>query len=201
MITVHRIDRAKDVEIHVVLFQETEPLHHAVKRSLTRSVCPAGIVQFPWSSDTDTNSKPVFPEKIAPLVVQQDSIRLDGVMDHHAGPAIVFLNEHSLFKKIPAQECRLATLPCKGYFRYAVCFYGLPDVLLENFIGHAEPAFRIQFSLAKVEAILAGQVTPGATGFGHEMKPWEWAGGHEGNTRNLLGNKKGLMYALGGSDR
>ena len=116
-------------------------------------------------------------------------------MDQHTGPAIFFLKYHRLLKKIPAHKSRLSTLPCKGYFRYAVCCYGLPDVLLKNVIGHAEPAFRIQFSLTKVEAILAGQVTPGATGFGHEMESWEGASGHEENTSHLIGNKKGLIYA------
>jgi hypothetical protein len=58
-----------------------------------------------------------------------------------------------------------------------------------------EPAFWIQFSLAKVETIMAGQVTPGATGFGHEMESWEGADRHDENTSNLIGNKKRLIYA------
>ena len=51
-------------------------------------------------------------------------------------------------------------------------------------------ASRIQFSLVKVEAILAGQVTPGSPGFGHEMEGRKITGRHGENTCNLLGNKK-----------
>ena len=120
----------------------------------------------------------MLPEKFAPLVIQQGTVRLDGVMDHHARPAILFLKVKSLFEKINAEDCRFTPLPCEGYFWYAMCLYGLPCVLLKNFIGHTELAVRIQFSLAYVEAVLAGQVTPGSTGFCHEMECGKITGRH-----------------------
>jgi hypothetical protein len=60
-----------------------------------------------------------------------------------------------------------------------MCLYGLPCVLLKNCIGHAELAVRIQFSLAYVEAVLAGKVTPGSTGFCHEIESGKAAGRHD----------------------
>ncbi len=55
MIPVDRIDGAQDVEVHLVLFQAGDSLHHAVKRSFSSLVSPAGIVQFPRPVDTDTH--------------------------------------------------------------------------------------------------------------------------------------------------
>jgi hypothetical protein len=42
-----------------------------------------------------------------------------------------------------------------------------------------EPAVRIQISLACVKAVLAGKVTPGATGFCHEIESGKVAGRHD----------------------
>jgi hypothetical protein len=100
-------------------------------------------------------------------------------MDYNAVPAILFLKVKSLFEKINAEDCRFTPLPCEGYFWYAMCLYGLPCVLLKNFIGHMEPALRIQFSLACVEAVLAGKVTPGSTRFCHEIESGKVAGRHD----------------------
>jgi hypothetical protein len=179
MITVHRINGAQDIEVYLVLLQESEPLHNPVKGPFPYRIFPAGIVQLPRSIDTNTNEEPVFPEKFAPIVVQQDSIRLDGVMDHHAGPAIFLLKEDRFLKEIQAKEGRLTPLPCEGNFRDAVCFDGLPDILFENFIRHAEPAPRVQVSLTKVEAIPAGKVTPGSGWFCHEMECRKTADRHD----------------------
>jgi hypothetical protein len=107
-------------------------------------------------------------------------------MDHHAGPAVVLLKYHRFLKEIPAHQCRLATLPCEGNFRYAVCLDGLSDISLEEFIGHPELAPRVQVSLAKIEAILAGKVAPGPPWFGHEMECGKTAGRHGENTCNLV---------------
>jgi hypothetical protein len=72
-----------------------------------------------------------------------------------------------------------------------VCFDGLPDVFLKNFIRHPETAPGIQFPFVKVETVMAGQVTPGPTGLGHEMECGKIAGRHEENSCNQLREKKG----------
>jgi hypothetical protein len=42
-----------------------------------------------------------------------------------------------------------------------------------------EPAVRKQLFLAYVEAVLAGKVTPGSTGFCHEIESGKVAGRHD----------------------
>jgi hypothetical protein len=53
-----------------------------------------------WTVDADANKEMVMPEKFTPLIIEQDTVRLDGIADHHAWPAILFLQSQSFFEKI-----------------------------------------------------------------------------------------------------
>ena len=98
-------------------------------------------------------------EERRPLVVEQGAIRLDGVNDPLARPAELAGELTERRKNRQAHERRLAALPGDSHLgRAGVGLDELPQVGLEQLIGHPEPAARIQQLLGQEEAVSAVKV-------------------------------------------
>ena len=63
-------DYGENVEFHLVLFQKLEAVHHPVPGALSPGIHPVFVVQLFGSVQRDPHQKPVFMQKIRPLVVQ-----------------------------------------------------------------------------------------------------------------------------------
>jgi hypothetical protein len=57
VIAVGTVHRAENIILHPVLLQQGEPLHHPVKRPFSGIVFTKGVMEFPWTIDTDTDEK------------------------------------------------------------------------------------------------------------------------------------------------
>jgi hypothetical protein len=70
MAGVGTVHTGQDVKLHPVLFQDFQPTHHPVKGRPAPLVQPVGVVQLARPVDADAHQHVVFPEKLAPFVVQ-----------------------------------------------------------------------------------------------------------------------------------
>jgi hypothetical protein len=48
-------------------------------------------MEFPWTIDTDPDEELVLPEELAPFVIEEGPVGLEGISDYHTGFAIFFL--------------------------------------------------------------------------------------------------------------
>jgi len=91
VIAVGTVYRAENIILHPVLLQEREPAHHPVKRPFSGMVFTKGVMEFPWTIDTDPDKELVLPEELAPFVIEEGPVGLEGISDYPAGFAIFFL--------------------------------------------------------------------------------------------------------------
>ena len=117
-------------------------------------------------------------EEPAPLIVKKDTIGLESILDPCAGFRILLLEFYGAPEKIKTHERWLTSLPRDNHLGNLVGFEKLPDIRFMHLIGHVERAFRIQLHLAQVEAVPAGEVTPGSDGFCHDMECRKLDGWH-----------------------
>jgi hypothetical protein len=55
--TVGTVHCAENIILHPVLLQKGESLHHPVERPFSGIVFTKGVMEFPWTIDTDTDEK------------------------------------------------------------------------------------------------------------------------------------------------
>ena len=91
-----------------------KPAHHFVERSGAALVDAVGVVQFARAVEAQPDEVVVLLEELAPLVVQQRSVRLHGVLERHAGLLVLFLDSDGAPEEVDAHDGRLATLPSDG---------------------------------------------------------------------------------------
>jgi len=110
-VAVDAIDGCEDVELDAVLLQEREPAHHLVERSLAALVDAIGVVKLARPVDAQPDEKVVLFVELAPLVGQQRTVGLHGVLERHARLLVLLLESDRAAEEIHAHDRRLAALP------------------------------------------------------------------------------------------
>jgi hypothetical protein len=110
---------------------------------VTSHIFSVKVVKLFGSIQAEADQEIILVEKLAPLLVEEDAIGLEGVLDLGSGLLIFFLKFHGAPEEMETHESRLASLPGHGYLRNLVGFEMLPDMSLVDLIGHPEIAFRI----------------------------------------------------------
>ena len=170
MVGILSVDRAEDVELHLVFLEQPGSPHDPVKGSMASLVFPVKVVKLFGTIQAEADQEFVLVEKLAPLVVEEDAVGLEGVLDLGAGLLIFFLKLHGSPEEIETHESRLASLPGHGDLRNLVGFEKLPDISLVHLIGHPEIASRIELLLLQEEAVVAVQIAGRTRWLGHDVK-------------------------------
>jgi len=107
------IDNGESIELNTVLFEYLQTGHHPFKRRILFLIDAVRVVQVAGAVDTQTNKKPVHVQELAPLVIKQRAVSLQGVVDRF--PMGIFgLQCHHLAEEFHSKQGWLASLPGKG---------------------------------------------------------------------------------------
>jgi hypothetical protein len=98
MILIFSIDHGQGVEFDIVLLQVIQTTHHLFEAGAAASVDSVVIVKLLRTVDGDTYQEVVLLEKLAPFVVQQHSVGLEGVLNALAAGVLFLELDH--FAKI-----------------------------------------------------------------------------------------------------
>ncbi len=127
-------------------------------------------MQVPRPVDRDADEELVLGQELAPFVVDEDAVGLEGVRDAFA-VAVVLLELHGAPEEVHPHERRLAALPGEVDLGDVLRLDVSPDVGFQRFLVHA-PGFsivRVKLLLLQVEAVRAVDVAYGAGGLGHDV--------------------------------
>ena len=110
--------------------------------------------------DRDPDEEVVLLEELRPLLVEQRGVRLDRVLGLLARACRYRVGElDRAAEELDAHQRRLAALPGDRHLGHArVRLDQLPDVRLEQLVGHAEPRARVEHLLREEEAVRAVEV-------------------------------------------
>jgi hypothetical protein len=170
MIGVFRVDRAEDVEFHAILLKKPGSLQDPAKGPMASPVFPIQIMKLLGTIEAQADQKVVLMKELAPLVIKEDAVGLEGVFDACAGLLVPFLKLDRSPEEIEPHEGRLSALPRYRHLRDLVGFEKLPNIGLVDFIRHAKAASRVEFLLFQEEAVFAIEIAGRSRGFGHDME-------------------------------
>lgn len=170
MILVGFAEDGQSVEVDLVSLKGLEASHDFLETWLPTTVDPIEIVDVLGPIDGDAYQELVFAEELAPLVIHQDSVGLEGVRDFFLSP--VFLLKLDNFSKVvDTQDGGLSALPGEQDFRSAMSLDVLAHKRLQNVVGHGPIGVgRVELFFLEIETVLAVQVTNGPGGLGHNME-------------------------------
>lgn len=133
-----------------------------------------GVVHFTRAVDGEADEKIIRGEELAPFVIEQGAVGLDGVGDDFAGGEF-FLQRDNLAKKIDTEQGGFAALPGEIDFGCGLAMDVLADVFRKYGVAHAPLVFAgVKFFLFEIETIFAIEIANRPDWFGQDMK---WAGG------------------------
>ncbi len=171
VVAVGRVDRGQRVPLHPVPTEHVQPAQHPVEGGLAALVDAVGVVHVAGSVHRDADQEVVRVQEVAPLVVEERAVGLDGVEDPLSRPAEPALELERADEELEPHQCRLATL--EGHHDLVGTRVGrqqLPDVGLVDVGVHPEPAAGVELVLGQEEAVLAVQVADGAGRLGHHVE-------------------------------
>ena len=116
--------------------------------------------------ERQANEEVIILEEAAPVIVEQDAVRLQGVL-YLLATGIFLLQFHRLAEERKPCHQWLAAMPAEtdGLLRCALDV--LPDVCLKQFVAHARHCSAVNFALVAVVAIVAVEVARRAYGLHH----------------------------------
>ena len=170
VIGVRSVNRAQDVDVHPAPAQGFPTAHDLIKAPGTALVDAVGVVHFLWAVYAETDEKVVLLEERAPFIVQEGAVGLYRVKDFLRRLSVFFEVSDGAPEEIEAHEGRLAALPCDVDFAGRVRLQKLPDICIQQVLGHPEPVARVKHFLGQKEAILAVQIAGSARGLGQKVK-------------------------------
>ncbi len=171
VVAVDRVDRREHVPIDLVALQDVEPGDHPVEGRLAALVDAVGVVHLARTVDRDPDQEVVFLEELAPLVVEQRSVRLHRVEDVLAGIGVLLFELDRSAEEVQAHHRRLAALPGHDDLRgLRVGLQQLADVGLVELLGHPETAARVEHLFGQEEAVLAVEVADRPGWLRHQVK-------------------------------
>lgn len=151
-------DACQDVEVHAVLLQQAQPLHHPVEGRAAVTALAIAVVDVAWTIEADADEEIVILEERAPLVGEPQTVGLERVLDL-LFRAKGLLHRHDATKEVEPPQRWFAAVPHELDHR---CWLG-PDVLLgvrgEDSVRHPVVlAAAEQRALLQVEAVVAPDV-------------------------------------------
>ena len=163
------VDGHQDIVLHAVLLQHAQAAYDLVESRRSAFVDAVGVVQLARTIDADADQEVVFFEELAPLVVQQRTVGLHGVLKSHAWFAILLLVLDGFAVEIDPHQGRFASLPGHRDLVAAVGLDQLADIGFEGLFRHAEFAIGIEQLLVQEEAVRTGQVASRPAGLGEDV--------------------------------
>jgi hypothetical protein len=148
------VDQCEDIKLDVIVFAPLDRCHDPIPGALALIVKPVVVVEFLWSIETYAYEKFVFVKKLAPFIVKQDAVGLQGVGDDLAVFAVFLLELDELFVKIKPHQRRFAPLPCESRFRHIKRNIAA-DEFVQHFVAHTMTALAENICLAGIKAVLA----------------------------------------------
>ena len=91
VISVEPINGGENIVFHPMLLQQPEASQHPVKGWPAPLVHPVGIVQLAGTVDANADEEAVLAEELAPFVVQERAVGLQGVLEGHVRPLVLVL--------------------------------------------------------------------------------------------------------------
>ena len=142
-----------------MLLQQAIAAHHLPVGALPVLGHAIGIVQCRRSVDAQADGKMLGGKKTAPLLRQQNAVRLDAVDDAPALRQMFSLKLHDPAKKVRAENRRFAAVPGEIDFRLQSDPDLLDDIILQQVVGHPRRlGLRVQPLFLQVVAVAAIQV-------------------------------------------
>ena len=154
----------QDIVLHTGLFQPAGRLPYPVIGSLSRSVQTETVVAFPAAVQGQARQKAVLFEKAAPLLVQQRSIRLDGIVDRQAGRGGFFYMGGEIPEEIQSRQGGFPSLE-QECDRSLGRLHRLFDQSMAHRLRHpAVIGNRAGLCLVGIKAIRAAQIASAGSG-------------------------------------
>jgi len=179
MVSILSVDRTEDVELHLVFLEQPCSTLDPVKGSVATLIFPVEVVQLLRTVHAEADQEFILVEKLTPLLVEENTVGLEGVFDLSAGLLIFFLKLHGAPEEFEPHESRLAPLPGDGDRGDLMGFEKLPDIGLMYFIRHPEIASRIETFLLQEETVVAIKITGRTRRLRHDVKSlWSIMWGH-----------------------
>ncbi len=101
------------------------------------------IMRFTRTVEADPDQEAILGEELAPRIVQQRAVGLQGVLGSRARAGVLLLVRHRLAEKVQAHQGRFAALPGKVDFWGALSSDVLAGVIFQRLVRHAEGRARI----------------------------------------------------------
>jgi hypothetical protein len=98
-------------------------------------------------STLNTHQKIVVMQKPTPFIINQNTIRLQRILNYHSWANSLLYYFHSATKEVNTHQGWFATLPSNSHCRRRVRLDGLANVFFHNFLGHVEVTIWIQLFL------------------------------------------------------
>ena len=172
MIHIAAVDGGHRIPLHSVSLHQVDAVHHALPGRSPLTICAIRIVHLLGSIDTDSHQPSLVTKETAPLVVEQQSVGLQGVADASA-PPIILLKAKGLPVEAERAHQRFSSVPREEHVRQAVGLDVGTDVSLEHLVGHlVARALLVEVLLLQIIAISAAQVATCPCRLGHYIK---WA--------------------------
>ena len=111
MVLVRRVHRAQDVELHVVFGEQLEAPQHPLRRGVSPLVDPVAVVELGGPIDADADQEAMLGEQLAPGIIQQGAVGLDGVLDLLARPTVLLGQLERPAEELHPHERGFAPLP------------------------------------------------------------------------------------------
>ena len=170
VIRVRGMNRAQDVDVHPTSVEGFPSGHDLVEAPGAAFVDAVGVVHFLGAVYAETDEKVVLLEERAPFIVQEGAVGLHRVQDFLRRLPVFFHVPDGAPEEVEPHEGRLAALPCDIDLTGRMRLQKLPDVGIQQVLGHAEPVARVKHLLGQEEAILAVQIAYCSGGLGQKAK-------------------------------
>ncbi len=170
VIGIGGVDSGQDVELHLVLLQESCGTQHLVECRSASFIHAIGIVHGLRAIQTQPNQEVVLAEKLAPVVIQEDAIGLHRMPDCDAWTRVVCDVVHRALEKVQSHQGGFTALPGDSDFGDTLRFDHLADVGFERLVAHAKAAVGVELLLGEEKAVGAIQVAGCAGWFAQNMK-------------------------------
>ena len=131
---VFGVDRAEYVELHIVLLKQPGAPHHPIEGSMSSPVFTVDVMKFHGAVKAQANEETVFMKEPTPLVVEKDTVRLEGIFDACPWLCVFFLEFDGVPEEIDSHEGWFSALPRNRHLRGFVSFEKLPDIGLVDLI-------------------------------------------------------------------
>ena len=119
IIGIEVIHHSQYIPLHPMLIEQSNSPHHLLKRGQSLLVAAVLIMKLLRTINRDTHQPVILFKEAAPLIGEQRTVGLDGVVDGAAG-CILLLQLHHPFVKREGTHQRLTAMPGKEHLRHGL---------------------------------------------------------------------------------